>query len=222
MTSRGVLYITWGERAEKVLGRSIESLRRFHPDLPVEVRRLPGESTFLNKVDMFEFSPFEETLYLDADTVVLDKLDFAFEKAAAHGLACSICECPWARRYDGILGDMVEYNSGVLFFSRKAAPVFEHWKKVIKTVGASTRVRQGNQVLVAPNNDQASFAVAVDETRFVPFVLPCNWNFRPRWMKTFFGPLKIWHDYEDVPPALAAWNAQQAQPGVIIDMAALQ
>jgi hypothetical protein len=65
---------------------------------------------------MMELSPFEETLYLDADTVVLDRLDFGFEQAARFGVACCICECPWARRYRGLPNDDgVEYSTGVLF-----------------------------------------------------------------------------------------------------------
>jgi len=30
--------------------------------------------------------------------------------------------------------------------------------------------------------------------------LPLNWNFRPQWHRSFFGPIKVWHDYAD-PPA---------------------
>ncbi|MEJ0070814.1 MAG: hypothetical protein WDO24_21130 [Pseudomonadota bacterium] len=40
---------------------------------------------------MFEHSPFETTVYLDADTVVLGRLDYGFEMAERFGLAC--CHC---------------------------------------------------------------------------------------------------------------------------------
>jgi hypothetical protein len=29
---------------------------------------------------------------------------------------------------------------------------------------------------------------------FNPFVLPLNWNLRPKWQRSFFGPVRIWHD----------------------------
>ena len=76
---------------------------------------------------MYEQSPYEETIYLDADTEVLERLDFAIEKAVQFHLACVICEAPYARRYlKSITGDTIEYNTGVLFFrkSEVTAPLF--------------------------------------------------------------------------------------------------
>ena len=111
MAKRGVLYMTWGNepRTARALRRSIESLRRWHPELPVETVTGEDRGPFeglLQKAAMLERSPFEETLFLDADTVVLGRLDFGFEKARQFGLACCICECPWAKRYRrSIAGD---------------------------------------------------------------------------------------------------------------------
>ncbi len=73
-----------------------------------------------------------------------------------------------------------------------------------------------------PLNDQAGFAKAIDDTGFVPYVLPLNWNFRPRWHKSWFGPLKVWHDYAPVPDALAENNDRQADPNAIIGFAVLR
>ena len=93
MAKRGVLYMTWGNepRTERALRRSIESLRRCHPELPFEIARGADQGPIeglLQKAAMLDRSPFEETLFLDADTVVLGRLDFGFEKARQHGLAC--------------------------------------------------------------------------------------------------------------------------------------
>src|SRR5262249_10934835 len=78
-----------------------------------------------------ESSPFDETLFLDADTVVLDRLDFGFDQAQRFGLACSICECPWSRRYRGLpKDDGVEYNTGVLFFTRSVQALFSRWTRL--------------------------------------------------------------------------------------------
>src|ERR1035437_3796076 len=97
--SRGVLYMKWGTKVDTAFQRSLASLRKFHPDLPVQVAEMPPNATLLEKARILDVSPFEETLYLDVDTIVMDRLDFGFEKAAKFGLACGICECPWARRY---------------------------------------------------------------------------------------------------------------------------
>ena len=79
MAKRGVLYVVWGEYNETVLERSRQSLARVHSGLPVEIAELPAGSTLLDKTRMMELSPFDETLFLDADTVVLDDLTFGFE-----------------------------------------------------------------------------------------------------------------------------------------------
>lgn len=214
--SRGVLYLKWGTKADKVFERSLASLRKFHPELAVHVHALPDDSSFLHKSGMMSFTPFDETLYLDADTVVLDRLDFGFEKATRHGLACAICECPLARRYKGLKGDLVEFNTGVLFFTLKAEAVFQDWARLVRSVDSSIEYRQGNQVYRAPVNDQAAFAAAIDQSGFLPYVLPLNWNFRPRWHKSFWGPIKIWHEYAEVPAILQQWNAEQTAPGASV------
>src|SRR4051812_2760577 len=96
--TRGVVYVVWGSRIDPVLDRSIKSVQRIHPELPIHVHRLESGS-LRSKTCMGQISPFASTLYLDADTVVLDRLDFGFQKAEVFGLACAICEAPWMRRY---------------------------------------------------------------------------------------------------------------------------
>lgn len=204
----GVMYMVWGHSHESLLERSIASLKRYHPELPVHIHRIPPElgpsgsaDMFLAKAAMAGISPFENTLYLDADTVVMGRLDFGFAKAEQFGLACAICECPWARRYAGLrqMDDMIEYNTGVLFYTSKAGPLFYMWQKLVRTVNSSVKYMDNGVEKVMEHNDQAAFAKAVEMTGFNPFVLPLNWNFRPRWHRGFFGPIRIWHDV--VPPS---------------------
>lgn len=216
MSRRGILYITWGDKADSVLERSLASAARHHGELPVHVERLPESADLLEKANMMAMTPFAETLYLDADTVVLGRLDFGFDKAMRHGLACAVCECPWARRYTGIAGDLVEYNTGVLFFTQAARPVFDAWQRLAPAVDSSIPIFVGEKLAHMPINDQAGFALAVERTGFLPFVLPMNWNFRPKWHKSFFGPVKIWHDYGDVPAEIEDWNRVQADERQVI------
>jgi hypothetical protein len=219
--TRGVLYITWGTKSDRVLPRAMESLRAVHPELPIHVEKLPETATLLDKARMFDLSPFEQTLYLDADSVVLGRLDFGFEQAIRYGWACSLCVNPWARRYTGLAGagDMVEYNSGVMFFTRKAEPLFRAWQALAPKVDSSIKYLRDGRVLVMSVNDQGSLAKAVDQTGLLPFALPPNWNFQPKWHKSFFGPIKIWHNYGDVPPIVRHWNQQQTRPGALIGYA---
>jgi len=217
---RGVLYIVWGgdEKIEGYIRRSMASVKQHHPELPIHVERL-REGGKINKARMCDLTPFEQTLFLDNETVVLGRLDYGFEKGEKFGMACSINECPWARRYgdERLSGDMIEYNSGVLFFTDKARGVFGAWKQLFPTVDSSI-IHHDDTVgmCIMPVADQGSFALAIEQTDFVPFVLPHNWNFRPLWHKSFFGPIKIWHSYKDVPAGLVEWNKNQSSANSVI------
>ncbi len=80
--TRGVVYMKWGSIPDTFIQRSRESLRAFHPELPVHVVQLPPHASLLDKSRMLDLSPYDETLFLDIDTIVMDRLDFGFEKAA--------------------------------------------------------------------------------------------------------------------------------------------
>jgi len=212
---RGILYVKWGPN-NAVLERSLRSVQAIHPELPIHVHQLPDNATLLDKAWMFDASPFEETLFLDVDTVVLGRLDFGFEMAQKHALACCICECPWARRYGGLSGDMIEYNTGVLFFTRAAQPYFDGWKKHIRIDSSIKFYNNQGQLAVMPYNDQAGFSLALAEAATPPFILQFNWNFRPAWHRSWWGPIKIWHDYSAPPPEVIAFSDKQSQPDAII------
>lgn len=222
MSGRGVVYVYWGDRCREELDRSRRSLAEWHPELPVHEIRIPDGSSLLDKPVMFGRSPFDATLFLDTDTVVLDRLDFGFEKAGKFGLACCICESPWARRFGDLHGDIVEYNTGVIFFNRTARPVFEAWEKANRAVDSSIIFRSGRKLMRMMNNDQAGFSLAVEGTGANPFVLPLNWNLRPAWQRTFAGPVKIWHDRIPVPDEVHAWNEEQRSDGAIINFRTLR
>jgi hypothetical protein len=204
---RGVLWLTWGAD-HSLLKRSRDSVYAQHPELEQHVVQLPDDSTLLSKARMYDLSPFDETLFLDADTIVLERLDYGFSVARTWGLACCICECPWARRYECFDGDEIEYNTGVLFWTSKAKPVFDAWAN-LRNVPSSIEFLGANGNEVMGCNDQAGFAKAIQYTGFNPWVLPLNWNFRPKWQKTVFGPVKIWHDYDPVSEGVLKWNKTQ-------------
>ncbi len=213
--SKGCIWMVWGdnEKVEKALPRSVDSLRKYHPDLQIQLIKMPEDSDLRCKSRMFELSPFDETLYLDADTVVLGKLDFGFEKAKKFGIAITINISPWANRYAGLAdrGDLREFDTGVIFFSKQhkeAERVFQTWQ-------ASGDINSECLFLSADGpakmlvNDQCGFAHAVDVCEFNPFCLPVNWNLHPRWQKTLFGKLLVWHDYNDPPASINKWNQER-------------
>lgn len=207
MPDRGVLYIVWGEEAEAQMQRSIASLGEHHPELPHHIVRLPPKphplQNILEKSRMMSLSPFEETLFLDADTIVLGRLDYGFQQAARFGLAVALCEAPLARRYPALpQDDAVEYNTGVVFFTRKAEPVFRRWEELTPLIDSRLPFANEHGSGVQLYNDQCAFVAAVEAWDRPPFVLPLNWNFRAGFYWTWYGPIKIWHGYEPVPAGI--------------------
>ena len=215
---RGVLFLKWGA-VDVLLQRALRALKAVHPELPVHVEELPEGSTPLDKAEMFARSPFDETLYLDVDAVVMDRLDFGFAMAARHGLACCISDCPWLRRY-GIAGDQTEYDTGVVFFTAQAKGIFDAWQAHARaapsTIRAINALEGRNRVMTLENRDQAGFSLAVAQAAHPPFVLPMNWNFRVRTQRAWWGPIKVWNEKADPPPNLAQITQEQARPEAII------
>ena len=122
--TRGILSIYWGDESTLPIERLKASVKKFHPELPHEIIKVDapsGDPSSLNqKAAMLELSPFDETLFLDLDTVVMGNMDFGFEKSKTFGMAISICEAPWGKRYPKIFtGDEIEYNTGVIFFYKE-------------------------------------------------------------------------------------------------------
>jgi hypothetical protein len=219
--TRGILSIYWGDKSKLPIERLKDSIKRFHPELPheiIEVDAPSGDASSLNrKAEILDLSPFDETLFLDLDTVVMGNLDFGFEKAKVFDLALAICENPWGRRYPNIFkGDEVEYNTGVIFFTQKSKPIFERWKQLAGEVNSEIVGVADGQLFKMSANDQGSFALAIEQAGFNPFVLPLNWNFRPAWHRSFFGPIKIWHDYSDPPPFFEELNSYYSSPDSVI------
>lgn len=208
--SRGVLYFHWGNM-EALLERSIASVKKWHPELPIHVETLSSDSSYLDKSRMCELSPFETTAYLDCDTVVLGKLDYAFDRAEKHGLACCINEAPWLRRYPCGQGDEIEYNAGVMFFGKsKFSETAKAWNRLCGQLDSSCKFRTADGLRMQVCNDQAALTKAFDETNFQPHILPLNWNFRQKWQRTFNGPIKVWHDYTQPPADLIERSRAEA------------
>jgi hypothetical protein len=203
-SSRGALYIVWDEKADDALARSITSLNRVHPEMPVHVARIRSErADLLCKCGMFDLSPFAETVYLDVNTVVLGDLGFAFNKAARFGIACCISPSVWARQHIGVKGDAILYNTGMLFFTQAAKPVFNTYLQLSAEHAKYERSQYMGPGTRTTHDDEGCFAAALEITGWNPFVLPPNWNFRPGiGHRDIVGPIKIWHHYVDPPAAM--------------------
>jgi hypothetical protein len=156
--TRGVLYVAYGKAARQEARLSAESLYMQHPNLPVQVISdvadigwapsvawadlgTPGRWA---KVNLDTLSPWDQTLFLDADTRAYDKLDIGFNLLdrgwdmvivpsipQGEGL---IGHCSQAER-DATLWecriDPLQLNTGVMWFgkSRRVQMLFREWRK---------------------------------------------------------------------------------------------
>lgn len=163
---RGVIYMAWGQNAIEQANVSIESLREVEPSMPVMVvGDLLSELHYKDRADvqfrrididpffgpqfmagrikplLYALSPWEQTLYVDADTEflvaptvgfeLLEKWDFVVAETETRSLLDSISgpiETRWTADWLGT-PHLLFHNSGMLFWrkSEAVARLFELW-----------------------------------------------------------------------------------------------
>jgi hypothetical protein len=190
--SCGLVYVAYGPKAVKGVSESIVSARKFHPGLAAAVvsdRSIPGVSvTLVNQPDtgdliyeyktlVYELSPFDLTLFLDADTQVVGSLQAGFtaldkgwDLAAALDLHPVIGEIDYTFPDDkaatlNCIGvpDYPHVNSGMLFFRKsvECEEAFKQWNRE----WARFKYR-----------DQAAFQRAVFLSDATMYILGWQWN----------------------------------------------
>ena len=85
---RGVVYVAYGDAAEREMNYSLDSLRRWHDWPVVQVKsHVKGMGDGMSdkqrsrwaKVTMIDWTPWDDTLYLDADTRITGDLSAGFD-----------------------------------------------------------------------------------------------------------------------------------------------
>ena len=200
--SIGIQYIAVGQECLSECKRSYYSLRRHCPDMPVAVYTDQPDhfseeddllSLFLcdlepsigTKVELMSKLPFDYTVYLDCDTVILSPSAFdpSVMLTPEYGYEVMYVHAE-SRRYSRVAFHGVPcMNSGVLML-RKCARIrdtLKDWDEQYKNLSL------GDEVLLTRLLLQ----------RGVPsFVLPCEWNYRnTRPHRVQPDHLKIVHDH---------------------------
>jgi len=148
--SRGVVYFVVGWHYLELAKESLESLRRFHPNMHATlfcnddidpgpfndvvryestIDQYPNNEYLLDRVRSLALSPYDHSLYLDADTHVDGSLDGLFQLLERFDVAtCQdlvICSVPLA----GIPSSFPEYNAGVVLWrwSPVTRKLFADW-----------------------------------------------------------------------------------------------
>lgn len=150
---------------------------------------------------------YENIVFLDSDTIVLENIDLGFKVAKRFGMGIVIA--PHAdlnfymktsiinRELDS--SDYPVYNSGVVFFNRynqSVLNVLEEYYNLSRKI--ETELKQNDKSAVeAAVSDQTMLSMAIAKLKFNPYSLDCTYNYR-HFGEIISGKVKIWHSNNKV------------------------
>lgn len=146
---QGVIYVATGEKFVELAANSANSLKNHCPDLSTHIFTDCDASTydcfdgstkisdphFRSKVDYISKSPYQKTLFLDADTKICEDISDLFTLLNHYDIAMAHEPSRGAERmklYPGsITNGFPPLNSGVILFNQTnpVLDLFEAWKK---------------------------------------------------------------------------------------------
>jgi len=209
MTNGALYIITQNQRYVDLLLGSAASLKRTMPDLPITVfSQFPVESSlfeevvtvkptgsgFFDKCELMKRSPYERTLFIDADTSVIQPVPELFslldhfDCAATHE---EYVNTDWHNQYPrpDVPCSFPEFNTGLLMLKRseRTLRLLEHWGALYRE-HLQTKPDQ-------PVNDQPFFRVAAyyGDARIATLTREYNCKFRGQGYLN--GTVKIVHGH---------------------------
>jgi hypothetical protein len=210
MSNGAVYIITQDQRYANLLLTSAASLKRVMPDLPITVfsqfpvesphfdkviRVEPTKDGFYDKTKLIRESPYDRTLFVDADIFVAEAfpelfplLD-RFDCAATHE---EYLNTDWSNHYprEDIPASFPEFNTGILLLKRsdRTDRMLEDWGDLYKKF----LDEKPNQQI----NDQPFFRVAAYYSDVRIATLTREYNCKFRGQGYLNGPVKILHGHD--------------------------
>jgi len=160
-------------------------------------------SQAFNILNTYDLTPWDVTLWLDSDTLILDDLSFAFKMARRFGIAAVLAPHSSlnGRGLSDIPGEAPEYNCGATWIDKN--------HKLTKNLGDKWAEIVSEYDGEGWWTDQSSLSYALYKLKINPYILPLNWNFRAYMDREFdtgeyhtdhgYGSIKIWHSRTSVP-----------------------
>ncbi len=208
----GAIYVlTQNERYVDLALQSLASLKRAMPDLPVTVfsqfplssplvervfRVQPTRDGFYDKTKLMQESPYDRTLFVDADILVVEPFSELFglldrfDCAATHE---EYVNTDWFNRYprSDVPSSFPEFNTGILLFKRSTQMdgVLKEWEALY----AQFLEEKPDQQI----NDQPFFRVALYNSDARVATLTREYNCKYRGQGYLNGPVKLLHGHVD-------------------------
>lgn len=192
LSRTGIVFAATGEQFAREAMSAIRSLREKMPDSPVTLFSDRKRATlwdlgchqieipsprydYMDKIFAIQHSPYRWTLYLDADTQILNDVSHLFQVLERFELA--FCHDISRKGSCDEFSDITpagfsEPNTGVILYDQESANVrqcFEDWSKIYE--------RQRQTACVAPH-DQPAFRKAVYDSSVRIHILPPEYNVR--------------------------------------------
>ena len=209
----GIIYYTYGNKFPPDLQKSVNSVRQWNKYLKIawitEIPNHPKKNIFdvviesksnkkygwHKRTESLLLTPFDVTLHLDSDTVILGNLSYGFEKAEKFNIA--LCHAPAyyggtfctnpAKNIYPLHKEQIVYNAGVIFYKKSEMT----WEVINKWIEYNDNYNVAQ--------DQVGLSNSFEKLDFNPFVLSRSWNFRGGLQSDGHGPMKIWHSHKNVP-----------------------
>lgn len=209
----GAIYIiTQDSRYRELLLNSAASLKRAMPDLPITVfSQFPLESArfervirvegsqdgFYDKTLFFQQTPYERTLFVDADTYIVEPVPELFTMLDQFDFAATHEEylnTDWWNRYPrpDIPPSFPEFNTGILAYKRspRMDSVLKDWSELYRSFIES---HPGQEI-----NDQPFLRAAVYSNQARIATLTREYNCKFRGQGYLNGRVKILHGHVDL------------------------
>ena len=187
---RGVLYIVFGDNFIQEMKFSAESVKKFNPDLHITVFsdrdvicdfiddvKIMKVNHLRPKIDYIDQTPYDQTLFLDTDTIVNHSLDDLFGILERHDMALAHDLARKRKKFKDTLPEygkipysFSEVNTGVMVFNKneRVLNLFKAWKNYFY-----------KYYQVVPW-DQPSFRISLWESDVNLYVLPVEYNIRSK------------------------------------------
>ena len=206
--SCGVLYFAIGARYAHEAEQSAASIRRFMPDLPITIicdhtvdpklfdnilEPPAGIPLKRHKMAALKSSPYERTLYLDTDTVLLSPVWEIFRLLDTFDIAMTLAPGHTVSIDSDLASDLERddppqcyptWNGGVIVYRKGPAwtDFIEEWDRLYQSMGRMP--------------DQTSLRVAAfrSEAKIAP--MPNSYNYRLNYPGALRGAVKILHGRE--------------------------
>ena len=204
----GYFYIAHGEKHVLEAVKSLKSIKKFEPDSHATIVtdskdsldpfdliiNRPNMGGYKSKVEYMNLTPYEKTLFLDADTFICGSCDELFEMLDYFDICMAQAPAEMQLKHfkppHKPIAGCVPCNTGVILYSKNRT------KDFLELVSKSYACAPDGFYKNHPNkhkSEQLCFQYALMHSSVRFYVIPSIWNMRTDFFVNIKGAVKIVH-----------------------------